>query len=223
MTVKSCRVIPSQPELGPKQIGLTLPRPFAEQERELLRHKLLGAARRRIEEVGVRAMSVADLTRQVGISKGAFYLLYESKDTLVMEVLSDAEAEVRMALQETAADRSGTPAATMTEVVRAMFEAVGRHPVIGLLADPEEGPHIFRMVPPEELAARVADDDRWFADLAEQLKADGVMSVAVDDDALAAIARLSLTVTRDPDLAAHQGLIGMLCESLGAHLAGDGA
>jgi AcrR family transcriptional regulator len=168
-------------------------------------------------------MSVADLTRQVGISKGSFYLLYESKDTLVMTVLGDAEAEVRTALQETAADRSETSAETMTAIVRSMFDAVGSHPVLGLLADPEEGPHIFRMVPPEELAARAADDDRWFAELTERLKADGVMSAAVDDDALAAIARLALTVTRDPDLAEHRGLIGLLCESLGAQLAGDRA
>jgi len=200
-----------------------MPRPFAEEERELLRHKLLDAARRRIEEVGVRAMSVADLARQVGISKGAFYLLYESKDALVMGVLGDAEAEVRSALRETAADRSGTPAATMSEVVRAMFEAVGSHPVLGLLADPEEGPHIFRMVPPEDMAARAADDDRWFAELAGQLKADGVMSDAVGDDALAAIARLALTVKRDPDLAEHSALVGLLCEALGAHLAGERA
>jgi AcrR family transcriptional regulator len=165
-------------------------------------------------------MAVADLTRQVGISKGAFYLLYESKDALVMEVLGDAEAEVRSALQETAAERSGTPADTMIGVVRAMFEAVGSHPVLALLADPEEGPHIFRMVPPDEMTARVADDDRWFAGLATQLKADGAMSDAVDDDALAAVARLALTVKRDPDLAAHEGLVDLLCESLGTHLAG---
>lgn len=198
-----------------------MPRPFADKERDLLRDKLRDAARRRIEEAGIRAMSVADLTRQVGISKGAFYLLYDSKDALVMEVLGGAEAEARVALRETADDRSGTPAATMTEVVRAMFAAVGSHPVLALLADPDEGPHIFRMVSDDEMAARAADDDRWFAELAAQLKADGVMSDAIDDDALAAIARLALTVSRDPDLVEHQGLVGMLCESLGAHLAGD--
>ena len=198
-----------------------MPRPFAEKERDLLRAKLLDAARRRIEEVGIRAMSVADLTRQVGISKGAFYLLYESKDALVMDVLGGAEAEVRTALVATAADRSGAPTTTMTRVVRAMFSAVGSHPVLALLVDPDEGPHIFRMVPDDEMAARAADDDRWFAGLAAQLKADGVMSDAVDDDALAAIARLALTVSRDPDLAKHHGLVGMLCDSLGAHLAGD--
>lgn len=200
-----------------------MPRPFAVDERELLRRKLVDAARRRIEDVGVRAMSVADLTRQVGISKGAFYLLYESKDALVMEVLGEVETEVRSALQETAADRSGTPAATMTEAVRSMFEAVGSHPVLALLADPEEGPHIFRMVPAEDMAAMAADDDRWFAELAGQLKDDRVMSDAVGDDALAAIARLALTVTRDPDLAKHPGLVGLLCDALGAHLAGEGA
>ena len=199
-----------------------MPRPFADEERDLLRDKLRDAARRRVDEAGVRAMSVADLTRQVGISKGAFYLLFESKDALVMELLEGAETEVRAALQDTAADRAGTPAEIMTAIVRALFDAVTSHPVLGLLADPEEGPHIFRMVPPEDMAARAADDDRWFGELSRQLKADEILAAGVGDDVLAAVARLALTTTRDPDLTDHPSLIDLLCEALGHRLARSG-
>ncbi|MEX0757514.1 MAG: TetR/AcrR family transcriptional regulator, partial [Acidimicrobiia bacterium] len=120
-----------------------MPRPFAEEERTLLKKKLHASARHRIEQSGVRSMSVADLARQVGISKGAFYLLYESKDALVMEILDEVESEVRNQLVEVAGDRTGSPTQVMHGVVRTMFEAVGGHPVLALLADPEEGPHIF--------------------------------------------------------------------------------
>lgn len=199
-----------------------MPRPFADRERELLKEKLRDAARQTMEHVGIRAMPVADLARQVGISKGAFYLLYESKDALVMEVLGVAESEVRTHVIETAADRSGGPAATMTRVVRAMFDAIHRHPILALLADPDEGPLIWRMVPPAEMEERMVDDDRWFGDLATRLKADGAMASDIDDDMLAAIARLGLTIGRDPDLARHPGLVDLLAEALGARLAGSG-
>ena len=199
-----------------------MPRPFADEERTLLKQKLHAAARQRIEQSGVRSMSVADLARQVGISKGAFYLLYESKDTLVMEILDEVEYEVRNRLLEVAADRAGSPSEVMSGVVRTMFEAVGGHPVLALLADPEEGPHIFRMVPPEQMAARMADDDRWFGEVAAGLRSDGIFADDVADDILAAIARMALTVSRDPGLVAHPSLIDVLCEALGDRLAGDG-
>ncbi|HVR32386.1 MAG TPA: TetR/AcrR family transcriptional regulator [Acidimicrobiia bacterium] len=199
-----------------------MPRPFAESERELLKQKLRAVARQRIEEAGVRAMSIADLTRQVGVSKGAFYLLYESKDQLVMEVLGEVEEELRTTLSEVAGEREGTTVAVMTRVVRSLFDAVGNHPVLALLADPDEGPHIFRMVPPDEMEERMADDDRWFAGLAADLQADGVLAPDVGDDILAGIARLALTVRRDPDLRRHRYLVDILCESLGARLGGDG-
>lgn len=198
-----------------------MPRPFAAGERELLKQKLRTAARQRIEEAGVRTMSIADLTRQVGISKGAFYVLFESKDQLVMAVLSEVEDELRTALSEVAADRADTPVAVMTRVVRSLFDAVGNHPVLALLADPDEGPHIFRMVPPDEMEEQKADDDRWFAQLAADLRAGGILAADVGDDILAGIARLALTVQRDSDLKTHEHLVDVLCESLGARLSGD--
>jgi AcrR family transcriptional regulator len=198
-----------------------MPRPFADAERNLLRHKLKIAARRAIEDAGVRAMSVADLTRQVGISKGAFYLLYESKDVLVMDVLTEVEEELRTVLLDVAADRTGSPGEVMTRVVETIF-AVSRHPVLRLLADPEEGPHIWRMVPPEEMERRMSDDDRWFAELATRLRNDGVLATDIADDMLVGIARLALTVARDPDLMRHPGLVETLCSALGARLAGGG-
>ena len=197
-----------------------MPRAFADEERELLRKKLRAIARQQIEERGVRAMAVADLTRAVGISKGAFYLLYESKDALVMEILGEVEVELRTLLTEVAADRSGTPTEVMTAVVRTFFDAVGTHPIMALLADPEEGAHIFRMVTPEQMEERMADDDRWFGDLTARLKADGVLATDTPDDILAAVARLALTVRRDPDLERHPGLVDVLCEALGARMAG---
>lgn len=199
-----------------------MPRPFADEERTLLKQKLHAAARHRIEQTGVRSMSVADLARQVGISKGGFYLLYDSKDALVMEILDEVESEVRSQLLEVASDRSGSPSEVMAGVVRTMFEAVGGHPVLALLADPDEGPHIFRMVPPDQMAERMADDDRWFAELATELRTDGVLADDAADDILAAIARMALTVSRDPDLVAHPSLINVLREALAVRLAGGG-
>ena len=196
-----------------------MPRPFADEERLLLKEKLRHAARSRIEEVGVRAVSVSELARQVGISKGAFYLLYPSKDALVMEILGDVETEMRDHLRQIASDRSGSPVEVMTKVVSTLFDSVQRHPILALLADPDEGPVIWRMVPPAEMEERMTDDDRWFAELATDLRDDGILASDTSDDVLAGIARLALTVSRDPDLGRNPGLVDLLCEAIGARLA----
>jgi len=203
-----------------------MPRPFSDQERHLLRERLRRTARSRIEEVGIRATSVDDLSRRVGISKGAFYLLYESKEDLVVAVFSDVEEEVRASLDELVARGEGSPKERMTEFVRFVFESIDRHPLLTLLADSVEAPVLWRSVTPEEMAERMADDDRYFAGLAGVLHSEGVLDPTVSGEVVAGIPLLALAVARGRDLIGEERynqLVGLVAEGLGSRLAREEA
>ncbi len=178
-----------------------MPRPFTNGERSLLRQKLRHAARVRIEQVGIRATAVADLTREVGISKGAFYLLFESKEELVAEVFTEVEAEVRAEL-DALVDRPARPEDRLGAVIGFLFEVVAGHPLLRLLSDPDEGPLLWRTVPEAEMAERMADDDRYFRSVARRLKAGGSLATDVSPDLVASLPRLALAVAQG------RGLIG---------------
>ena len=69
-------------------------RSFSEQEREDIRRRLSDVCRSCWTQMGYKKTSVDEICRQVGISKGAFYLFYDSKESLFCEVLCATQREI---------------------------------------------------------------------------------------------------------------------------------
>ena len=62
-------------------------RGFTERERENIKRNLLKVGKESWTRYGCKKTSVDELCRQAGISKGAFYLFFESKEALFCEIL----------------------------------------------------------------------------------------------------------------------------------------
>ncbi|WP_314059734.1 TetR/AcrR family transcriptional regulator [uncultured Vagococcus sp.] len=76
------------------------PKGFSEDEKELLRSKL----RLKCEESwalhGYKKTSISELTASIGISTGAFYLLYPSKEELFCETLARVQEQLTTTLRQ---------------------------------------------------------------------------------------------------------------------------
>ena len=66
-------------------------RSFTEREKENIKKSLLEACKKSWTQYGYKRPGVDDLCRQAGISKGAFYLFFESKEALFCEVLCSVD------------------------------------------------------------------------------------------------------------------------------------
>jgi len=79
-------------------------RSFSEREKENIRKSLQDACKQSWVQYGYKKTSVDELCMHAGISKGAFYLFYESKETLFCEVLCSIQNQIReaalMAMEE---------------------------------------------------------------------------------------------------------------------------
>lgn len=75
-----------------------MPKAFTEHEKEIIRQQLREQGQRIFATYGLKKTSVDELTQAVGISKGAFYLFYPSKEELLMEILEEIEAELQRGL-----------------------------------------------------------------------------------------------------------------------------
>lgn len=73
---------------------------FTEQEADIILQNLKAAARRYAASRGVRKTTVDELAREAGISKGAFYKFYPSKEMLFFEILEDMHTEIYAAAAE---------------------------------------------------------------------------------------------------------------------------
>src|SRR5882762_9012970 len=58
------------------------------------RRSLMLAARRAFAEAGIVGARIEDITAACGLSKGAFYLHFKSKEALFGEVVSDLRARI---------------------------------------------------------------------------------------------------------------------------------
>ncbi len=66
---------------------------FTENEKSIIREQLKACAKEYMTTYGVKKTTVEQLAKAVGISKGAFYKFYDSKELLFFEVLEDFHTE----------------------------------------------------------------------------------------------------------------------------------
>ena len=69
-------------------------RSFSEREKENIRKSLMDICKQNWTQYGYKKTSVEVICKQAGISKGAFYLFFESKEALFCEVLCSVQREI---------------------------------------------------------------------------------------------------------------------------------
>lgn len=67
---------------------------FTQAQRDDIQQRLLDAARQRLTGAGMKACTVDELAREAGISKGAFYHFYKSKEHLFLHTLESIQNEI---------------------------------------------------------------------------------------------------------------------------------
>ena len=84
-----------------------MPSAFSGKERARIAVALRETARRVALESGMNAVTVEELATRAGISKGAFYKFYPSKEILFLEILEETHTRV-YGMAETMLAKSGT-------------------------------------------------------------------------------------------------------------------
>ena len=92
-----------------------MPRAFTDEERKRIHEKLLDAGRSCFARYGLKKTTIDDLVKLAGIAKSSFYLFFESKEALYMEILL---AELPAMVQRLVADSFGATDDTREALVR---------------------------------------------------------------------------------------------------------
>lgn len=72
-----------------------MPKGFTQAEKDQIQKDLLIKGKSLISEKGFKKTSVSSLTKAVGIAKGSFYMFYDSKEELFIDILEDIESQVQ--------------------------------------------------------------------------------------------------------------------------------
>jgi AcrR family transcriptional regulator len=122
----------------------------------------------------MRHFSVEDLTRAVGISKGAFYLFYPSKEDLIFTVIAAWERdEYHAALLDALGPASDAPRERVAGMLRRAFTLWREHPLFRNFSR-EDYEVLYRRLSPEQIAAGAQADVNFSAALIARWEAEGI-------------------------------------------------
>ena len=149
-----------------------MPRGFSEREREHICARLMEQGRAYFSTYGVRRTNVEDLTRAAGISKGAFYLFFTSKEELYVELLQQFEAEFQARVLREIAHPAGAPREHFKQVLERALSTWSADPLFRRF-DTEEYEYLLRKLSAEKAGALMRSDDLFAAQMIAAWQAQG--------------------------------------------------
>jgi AcrR family transcriptional regulator len=150
-----------------------MPKAFSEHEKETIRAQLREKGGTLFERQGLKKTSVDELTEAVGISKGAFYLFYESKEELFLEILEELEADLRARIFDFSIDSQKDSRQLLARLLNSALVTWDRYPLLKNFsrADYE---YLTRKLPPERILAHAHRDNEFVNDFVKRIKREGI-------------------------------------------------
>ena len=160
-------------------------RAFSEQEKTLIKQKLIDSYEICLAKFGVQKINIDELVRMAGISKGSFYLFYNSKEMLFVDVLDRANERIKNAIYNAIEGQKKVPPKELLKtLILAIFEQMRKTPWV-LQLDDSEYESTLRRIPHEVLIQHTSRD---LTDVSEVLKHFHI-DIKLDIDIVTAIYR----------------------------------
>ena len=150
-----------------------MPKAFSEHEKETIRAQMREKGKRLFEKHGLKKTSVDELTEAAGISKGAFYLFYESKEELFLEILEELETDFRARIFDFSINPKEDARKLLAKLLSSALLTWDRYPLLKNFGMAEYE-YLARKIPPERIQAHANRDNESVNDLIERIKRAGI-------------------------------------------------
>ncbi len=155
-----------------------MPKWFSEDEKELIRRKLLEQGEKHFSRFGFKKTNVEEIALAVGISKGAFYRFFDSKELLFMEVIEEVEIRGRKEILKVISQPGPTPRARLFAILKKAFDMFGELPILRVFTG-SDFEILANRVPVDVFQAHMANDRAFFEELFSRCEKNGI-NIKVD-------------------------------------------
>jgi AcrR family transcriptional regulator len=199
-----------------------MPRAFTEYERELIGQRLLEQGFKLFSAYGLKKTNVGEIAQAAGISKGAFYSFYKSKEALFMDVIEEIETRVRQELLAAINLPGPTPRARLFAILKKAFSLFKSVPVLQFLTGSDYD-LLFRSIPAEILQEHLANDQVFIEELITQCREAGIPIQAPPEQIIGVLYPLVLAFLHEGNFAWNNfdGSIDLLLELIAAFCLGE--
>lgn len=154
-----------------------MPRGFTDQEKKNIHDRLLQAGEEAFGLYGVKKTSVEDLAKMAGISKGAFYLFFPSKEDLYFAVIRRYETEMQSGMFSLLSEKSGDERELVMKVMTTIMEQIDSSPFIRRLLGKEEFEYLWQKFTPEQMETAMEADVDFSSELVNVWKEKGKLKI----------------------------------------------
>jgi AcrR family transcriptional regulator len=178
-----------------------MPKGFSERERTIIRAKLREKGGELFGTYGVRKTNIEELARAAGISKGAFYLFYESKEELFFELLEQLESEYQAAILKQIVEDQTPPRQRMKALLLKALSVRQDNRLLARLSQ-DEYEYLFRKLPEERFKAHLHSDAEFAVEFVAAWRQAGV-TIACEPQMVSSLIRaLFLMSVHEDDIGA---------------------
>ncbi|MGJ8529581.1 TetR/AcrR family transcriptional regulator [Maritalea sp.] len=146
---------------------------FSTQEKKKITAQLCEVGHEEFTQRGLRAARVEDICRSVGISKGAFYSFFPSKEELFLAIMMRREVVHHAAVEKLLNNHDGTERELIIQLFDALLAAIKTDPFLAIMMRPGELELLARKLGPEQMAQHQENDMVFFAQVTKKLQAMG--------------------------------------------------
>jgi len=152
-----------------------------------------------IARKGLRKTSIDEVVRAANISKGAFYLFYDSKELLMLDAIRMVQNEAREDLVSKLSKPNQAPVDVVRQFLQGIFDVFEEYPLMREISKPEELTELLRGLPDEAIDAEHDSDEAFFGSVFKRLKDLGAIR-AVDRKVITGLPRLILALVLNEDM-----------------------
>jgi AcrR family transcriptional regulator len=199
-----------------------MPKGFTQQEKEWIAKRLLEAGYKQFSAYGLKKTNIEELAGAAGISKGAFYLFYESKEALFMDVAERVEERFRQEVLAVIDLPGPSPRARLTAALHKAFTLWKEIPILRFFTRSDYD-LIIRRVSPEMVQEHLRSDRVFIDEFISRCQKAGIPIQAQADQINGLMYALFLTSMHEDDFGPNNfsGTIDLLVELVAAFCLGE--
>jgi len=150
-----------------------MPRAFSDHEKKIIRKRLQDEGFRLFSAYGLKKTNVEEIAEAAGISKGAFYIFYASKEELFMDVIEQAEMRVRQEVLAVIDQPGDSARARLSAVLRKALRLFETMPILKFFTGSDFNV-LFRRIPSAKLQQHLVSDRTFLEELIARCRQAGI-------------------------------------------------
>jgi len=199
-----------------------MPKAFSEQEKQIISQRLLEQGYKQFSAYGLKKTNIEEIVKAAGISKGAFYGFYESKEELFMDVIEETEVRVRRELLAFIDLPGPSPRARLYQIFSKAISLFSSLPILKILSSGDYE-LLFQRVPGKKLQDHLSSDLGFFEELISRCQTAGIPIKVKAEQIVSLFYPLVISIFQDAEMPQKQlgGNLDVLLELIAAYCVGE--